>query len=668
MALSLLSPQTSEPRTYEGLEESLNVLSHKALEASLTDMEQAVELAQAFEQWAEKAASLCGQWSGSFRSQAGEMARDLRAGWPVPQVMAQLLRTLLQAHRLLEKERKGEVEKETDIPVASFRRGVEDPRAREGLFIRPEDQGLFQLFLQEAPSFLASIQSDLHLMSRGQKGDLPRVYQLFHSLQGQWGFLGFLEMKELCRQATVLLEPLLSGERAPSGDRVDVLLRVLGACRAQVDRLSRDLSRSSVEVLDSSLILEELLRNRPLLENPSEAPASPEPLLSDLGVINYSQVSDERMEKLLELLWDLTLAQSFLLEGDHTEGLTGKKAVEAARVSKLTRQMRDQLLSARMVPIQALFDQMERSRSYFAQQAGKKVRFVTEGGETEMDKQSISQLTGPLAQILKNAVDHGIESPDERARAGKDPEGVLKVKASQLAGSVILEVEDDGRGLDMEKLKRKGQALGILETEKSSAVRVMEMIFKPGVTTLENAEEGRGLGLDLVEEQVESLFGSIRVQSRSGQGCKFTLKIPKTQSLIEGWVLQAAGKGYLLPLSQVRKITHPAPEGAEGKLAASEEKVPTVHLSQWLGEKNSEDSPQFSVHVESGCHQFRVMVDEVLGKQQVMVRKTRAEGTDKPGVSGEALLPDGKIVWVLDPRQFTAGEKQRVGPEKGPQN
>jgi two-component system, chemotaxis family, sensor kinase CheA len=346
----------------------------------------------------------------------------------------------------------------------------------------------------------------------------------------------------------------------------------------------------------------------------------------------------------------LTLSQTSFLEETLASNLRGKSATDAARIAKYIRQLRDILLSVRMVPIKPLFDQMERTLNQYSRQAQKNVRFVVEGEDSELDKQVLGHLVGPLTQILKNAVEHGIESSEERLKAGKKPEGTLKLKAGQQGGTFFLEVEDDGRGLDMEKLKKKGMALGLFRDEKINPVRIMEMIFKPGITTLEVTEEGRGIGLDLVEEQVEDLHGSVRVQSRPGQGCKFVIKIPRSQALVEGWVVEAGKKRCLLPLSQVRKITHPLPAGKE--IAAEEAALPVVDLAEWLGEKDAKGEAPFSIHVESGSQQFRILVDELHGKQQVLVKKLGKEDVNKPGIRAGAVLADGKLAWILDTKAF----------------
>jgi chemotaxis protein histidine kinase CheA len=654
MPASLLPAKSIEPSVYEELEKNLVVLSQKAVNASVKDLGEALELARGFEKWTQLARASCGEWSHRFYLQAQEMVRDLQAGWPVARTMEVLLRALLQAHRFLEKEQEGESEKETDIPISSVSTNGSFKKKNssdEVLFIRPEDQGLFQLFLQEAPSILAEVQSDLLYLSAGQKTDISRVYQLFHILQGQWGFLGFFQLRILCLHAVSFLEPYLAGESRLIPGKVDFLLRALSSCRSQMEHLQKGLAKGWVEITDASSLLAEIDGQLQVPAEP-QVPASQEMAGASLfQVDNFFKVGDEEMEKLLDLLGELALSQSSFMEETLAAGLKGKSVMESARITKLTRQLRDSLLAQRMVPVKPLFDQMTEIMAGLSHQAGKMVYLTAEGGDSELDKQLVSQLLEPLTQLLKNAVDHGFEPAEERIKAGKPAEGTLKLKANHQAGAFLLEVEDDGRGLNLEKLRQKGLALGILKSEKESPARVMEMIFKPGVTTLESPEEGRGVGLDKVEEAIEAMHGSIRVQSRPGYGCKFIIKIPKSQALVEGLVAEAARKRYLFPLSQVRKITHPAPMGSTRDISPEEALLPVIDLAQWLGGESPKGAAKFSIHVESGSNQFRVLVDEVHGKQQALVRKLGAKEEGR-GIRGGAVLADGKMGWILDTREL----------------
>lgn len=664
--------ETLRPHTSQDLTDDLNALSRRVVQANFGDPEAALDLAREFEVWAQRAQKTSGEWSNTCHEMAQGLVKELKEGLAPAKAMEKLLRTLLQIHRLLENEQRGEAENDSrSLSPPAQGRFDENPRKGDELYIRPEDQGLFQLFLHEAPTFLSGIQSNLLLLISKQKADVQQIFRLFHVLAGQWSFLGFLQMRQVCQAVQTLLEPLLSGAQEPSGAHLDGLLKALGACRSQVNRIARGLAKEHVEVWDATPILQELLEqmapqvpeavpSRGELENQMarslEGGHTPEDpawtMPPPLGSEEPLRLQDEFLEGLLSLLGDLMFSQAGFLEETLAQNLKGRSATEAARITKLTRQLRDQLLSLCMVPLKPLFERLAWNLARISRQAGKRVSLTLEGTDIEVDKQLLPQLAGPLSQLLQNAVEHGIEAEAERVRAGKTPEGAVRVKATLQAGSVVLEVEDDGHGLDLEKIRKKIRELGLLTDEKTPPSRLMEMIFKPGVTTLKDLGEEHGQGLDQVESQVENLFGSIHVQSKAGQGCKFTLKVPRTQALIEGWVVEAAGKLYLLPLSQVRKITHPVPAGSEKENLPEDAAAPIVDLGRWMKEPGGGDTSKFSVHVEAGSSRFQLQVDEVHGKQQVLVWKKSRETNPKPGLCGEALLPDGKVVWVLDTRQL----------------
>jgi len=520
---------------------------------------------------------------------------------------------------------------------------------KEYLFVRPEDIGLFHIFSQEAPVLLSGIQSSLMLLKSGQRADVPQLYRWFHILRAQWAFLGFYQMRQLCGTTENLLEPFLISSEIPAEDYLDSLLKAMASCRLQVDRITRGLSMERIEVWDAEPVLTAMKRQAAELTDSSRG-VKPVEGLAEIFVRalqdeKFFKIQDEQMDDLLQLLGDLSIDQAAFLEEVPGQTLDGKNAATAAHMAKTTKKLRDLFLSLRLVSCRPLFEQADGAVQRFSWMAEKKIQLVVEGMDMQVDRPLLSALSGALLQLLKNAVEHGIESEAERLSMGKPAEGKLRLKATQQAGYFLLEVDDDGRGLDLDKLKKKGMDLGILRDEKAPASRVMEMIFKPGVTT--GTQEGRGVGLDQVETLVEGLHGSIRVQSRAGQGCKFLLKFPKSQSLIEGWVVEAGKKEWILPISQVWKITHPTPSVTEKALPPEEASLPALDLGKWLGEEDSE-SPKFSVHVESGSRQFRVMVDEVKGKQQVLMKKQNADQSRKPGILGEAILANGNVGFVMD--------------------
>jgi two-component system chemotaxis sensor kinase CheA len=517
------------------------------------------------------------------------------------------------------------------------------------LYAGLDADSLFHAFLQEASAHHSDIQTELNLLKSGQSADIQRMYRLFHVLQNQWGFLGFYQMRRICGETENILELFLDGKRTLDEDSLDLIVRVLASFRAQAERIVRGIPIKRIEVWDADAVLMAL--ENQVLDLKSRAGQGTVDNLAmafmpALENAKYFKIREEKMEELLELLADLTLSQSALPED--AKGKTGGKNVGTSpREGKVTKKIRDLLLSIRQSSVSPLFEQASWAVQRYALMTGKNIQLTVEGADIHVDRPILSALSGPLLQLLKNAVEHGIEPEAERVAAGKTAEGRLKLKATQQAGSFLLEVEDDGRGLDLDKLRKRGVALGMIRDEKTSASRVMEMIFKPGVTTLDEAEEGRGAGLDQVETLVESLYGSIRVQSRQGQGCKFLLKVPQSQSLVEGWVIEAAEKQWLLPISQVLKITHPSPM-SNSKSASHEDSPLALDLAEWLGEESKSATPKFSVHVESGARQFRILVDEVLGKQQVLVKKSGEKKLGKLEIRGEAILSDGKVAFILD--------------------
>ncbi len=556
-----MAVQAPEPQIQNELDNELKALSRRAIRTDVKDIPAAIDLARAFEEWASRAAPFCGEWCGTFQRQAQEVIAQLRSGDSTAKGIEQLLRFLLQANRFMEKERKGKREKDgLTGDMLSKPPEIELVAPEDQHYVRPEDTGLFQMFVQEAPAFLTAIQTHLMSMSTGQRTDLNQLHQLFRVFQGQWAFLGFLHMAGVCAKSQSLLECFLTAKAPPTAEALDVLLMALGACRSQTDRIARGLPQSRIEVWDASYLLEEMANREGKARESLQASQITEknPIPMEEGKL--FRISEEQLDDLLELFGDLNLSQVILLEETPGAPLKGKGATEAAKMAKLTRQMRDLILSFRMTSIQPLFEKLKREIDLLSRRSGKPVALTLEGERTEVDQQLLPVLFDLMVQLLRNAFDHGFETTQERAKAGKPMEGALRIKASQQMGSIVMEVDDDGRGLDMEKLMEKGRALGILREEKVSQSRIMEMIFKAGVTTLDNPEGTRGVGLDQVESQVESFHGSIRVQNRSGQGCKFILRLPKTQALIEGWVVEADGKRYLLPLSQVRKVTHPTPQ------------------------------------------------------------------------------------------------------------
>jgi two-component system, chemotaxis family, sensor kinase CheA len=317
---------------------------------------------------------------------------------------------------------------------------------------------------------------------------------------------------------------------------------------------------------------------------------------------------------------------------------------------------------------------MSRLARDLSQKTGKLLRMELEGGETELDKRMTEELVDPLIHLIRNAVDHGIESPEARAAAGKPVEARLTLKAGHQGGDFVLRVEDDGAGLSYEKLRQKGTALGFLSQGEASKERLTELIFLPGFSTADKVTEvsGRGVGLDAVKRKILALKGSIQVESREGQGTAFIFRIPLTMALIDGIVVRVGFSRYILPSFHVRQFlalketeSHQVSR-SRGWLTTAFGHIPVVELYEWFGCGAASGSQAVVVHVQVGEREACLVVDEVVGKQQVVVKGLGEHLQGLPGVAGGAILGDGQVGFILDLNALVQGG--RVSPALAAEN
>jgi|GEM_PF-2431443 len=683
MDTSTLQAHSTPPGSVEELRQSLNALSRQAIQANTKESAIVLELVQSFRAWTERARFTGTDWCEDHHHQARELFQQLRDGVPSAQVMEKFLRLLLLTHRMLEKEKTNSAfnpEKETDAPplfrrhvsrkTAPTRSDVLIPKAsartlqmKPGLMhIRTEDLGLFQIFLLDVPVLVEQAQAGLAEIDPEKNIDLGPLFRSFRGLRSTFGFLGFLGAWRLGRETERLLEPLTGGMRTMNENLKDTLSQVLSFFRAQTEQVEEGLSSQSVQALDPANLLDKL-RSIPLpaispeevdklhLEPESE-PSFDLPALSTL-------VRSKQLDGLFENLVDLILSQNRILD-DYRPKAKPQGLAEVAKIQKSALRLRDGILSLGMSPIEPVLAQAYQTAGALGRRKNQALEVTLEGVEVELDQRLLPELKEPLFHLIHNALDHAFESPRDRRARGKKAEGRLSLRARQKDGAFLLEVEDDGRGLDPEQIKRRAVELGWIQDEDIPHSQLLEFIFRPGFSP-KNPRSAEGVpGLDSVRQKMESLLGSIRVQSRPGHGCKFTLKMPRSLALMDGWVVQAAGKKYLIPVAQTIKIE------AADKVASArgDEVVSEMSLAGILGGAPDRPAERLAVLVEAGSNQVRLRVEEVSGKQQVLVKNNK-EGFSVPsGVRAEALLADGNIGWILDIASLLR-EKKTENLEKG---
>jgi two-component system chemotaxis sensor kinase CheA len=390
------------------------------------------------------------------------------------------------------------------------------------------------------------------------------------------------------------------------------------------------------------------------------------------------KVATDRLDRLIDMVGELVIANAMV--GRDIAASTTKKddADDAARLGrnagqmgKIVRELQDLSMSLRMVPVGNAFRKMARVVRDVAHKAGKRAELVVVGGDTELDRNVVDALGDPLVHMVRNSVDHGIEPAEEREAAGKDPVGRVELRAFHKGGSINIEIADDGRGLDPEKIVAKARKNGVLgPDEPISDADALRLIFHAGLSTAEKVTDisGRGVGMDVVKRNLENLRGRVDIASTPGQGSVFTIRLPLTLAVIDGLVVRVgpgpgedgeAGQRYIVPINSVEQSLRPTPEmlsSVQGRgelLHVRGELLPLVRLHDLFDVPPRTTKPEEAivVIVQDNDRRCCLLVDELLGQEQVVIKSLGSLGEQVgpiKGISGGAVLGDGGVSLILD--------------------
>lgn len=372
------------------------------------------------------------------------------------------------------------------------------------------------------------------------------------------------------------------------------------------------------------------------------------------------RIRTERLDRLVNLIGELVISQSMVnQDGIVTMIENYDLLMKVEQVGKVVDELQTLSLSLRMIPLKATFQKMTRLVRDLSQKSRKHVSLVTAGEDTEIDRNMVEVINELLVHMVRNSVDHGIESPDARHAAGKSDTGTLRLSAGHNAGNVVFQIEDDGRGLDRDKILGKAFENGLIESEAGMTDDdIWKLIFKPGFSTAETVTDisGRGVGMDVVLRGIESLHGSIEIDNRPGKGCRFVIKVPLTMAITDGMVIRVENQRFILPTLNIKMSMQARPEdvstvsGRGEMLRFMDGMLPVFRLHR-LFELNANGKPLTDgllVVVEHGTDQAAIHVDELLGQVKV-VAKSLGDGIGRvPGISGGAVLGDGRVGLILD--------------------
>jgi two-component system chemotaxis sensor kinase CheA len=390
------------------------------------------------------------------------------------------------------------------------------------------------------------------------------------------------------------------------------------------------------------------------------------------------RVSVSKVDLLMNMVGELVITQSMLGEID-SDGRVDARRIATLRdglsqLARNTRSLQESVMSLRSMPIGMVFAKVPRLVHDLGRQLGKEVELKLSGQSTELDKTVIEKLSDPLIHLVRNSLDHGLETPEQRVAAGKPEVGILEVRATHRGGEIVVEIIDDGRGIDLQKILARGRKVGLIAPDETpSDEQLRQMIFAPGFSTAEVVSDvsGRGVGMDVVQRNIKSLGGIIHVSSVAGRGTHVTLRLPLTLAIIDGQLVGIGELAYVIPLLSILESVFVDParvshlEGQCEIYRLRNELVPIVDLRRILGVpgERAENEHRLMVVVESEGERLGLLVDELLAQQQVVVKSLEANYGRVDGLSGATILGDGRVALILDVIGIgQLARKKRSGP------
>ncbi|HLR29970.1 MAG TPA: chemotaxis protein CheA [Paenalcaligenes sp.] len=385
------------------------------------------------------------------------------------------------------------------------------------------------------------------------------------------------------------------------------------------------------------------------------------------------RVGVKRVDQIINLVGELVITQAMLVQTAedldpvvHDRLLNGLEQLE-----RNARDLQEAVMAIRMVPMDYVFNRFPRVVRENAQRLGKNIRLVTKGQATELDKSLIERIIDPLTHLVRNCIDHGLEMPEQRLSVGKEAEGVLTLSAQHQGGHIIIEVIDDGAGLNREKILQKAMQQGLVSNENISDEELWQLLFAPGFSTAEKVTEisGRGVGMDVVRRNIQGMGGHVYVTSQKGQGTTTRIVLPLTLAILDGMSVKVGDEVFILPLSHVMESMQPEVSqlrrmtGGEHVLYVRGEYLPVVSLGDVFAVTAHEENPTQAIAVvlQAEDTRFALLVDQLLGQHQVVVKNLETNYKKIPGISAATILGDGSVALIVDVFALHRMNRDRVG-------
>ncbi|HZL41837.1 MAG TPA: chemotaxis protein CheA [Verrucomicrobiae bacterium] len=556
-----------------------------------------------------------------------------------------------------------------------------------------KDKELLREFLKESREHLDNIEQGMLVLenSPGDAEILNTVFRAFHTFKGSAGFLNLGPINRLAHLLESLLDLARQDKLVIERPVIELILRGHDVLKRFVDEIEKQIDGSAPlapiiipmgELKAEVLVLMVTATGAAGMSSndpspraeaiPGEKLRQPEPDSAARRTAGSStvKVDTAKLDALLDLVGEIVIAQSLIVQNvDQLAGIHPHFARNMGQLSRITRDLHRVSMSLRMVPIRSAFQKMARVARDASDKQQKSVQLVTSGEDTELDRGIVEELNDPLLHMVRNAVDHGIEPPEKRRLAGKPPAGTLHLRAYHQSGNIVVELEDDGQGLNRDRILAKAIERGLAAPGQAlSDEEVFGFIFAPGFSTAEKITDlsGRGVGLDVVRRNVERLRGRVEICSKPGAGALFKITLPLTLAIIDGLIVKVGEERYVIPTLSVRESFRPTADRIsriQGRAEVVDVRgrlVPMLRLYEFLGLKPASEDPCKSivVVVQSGSRLKCVLVDAILHKQEVVIKNFNEMLAHKNmAFAGAAILGDGRVSLILDVNTLVGMDK-----------
>jgi two-component system, chemotaxis family, sensor kinase CheA len=554
-----------------------------------------------------------------------------------------------------------------------------------------EDRELLNDFILESRDHLTQVEVQMITLEKDPADSeaINTVFRAFHTIKGLAGFLGLDDIGKIAHETETLLDLARNHKLTISSATVDLVLAAADFLKTSLLHLEERMAGSYAGPAPENHVLLDRIHSAGagLVEEPAPSPESQPDYVAILPAeqpespgtewtgperragedrraraaeAHCVKVDTAKLDYLVDMAGEMVIAESMVRHHPELAALHSPAVLHSlAQLARITSDLQKTAMAMRMVPIGGLFQKMNRLIRDLARKTGKRAELEAIGADTELDRNVVEELADLLMHMVRNAVDHGLESDEERLAVGKDPVGRVRLRACHQAGHIVIEVADDGRGLNLDRILDKARRMGLIEDGSNlSETEVFNLIFHPGFSTAAEITDvsGRGVGMDVVKKRIQKLRGQVEIKSTPGRGTSFLLRMPLTLAIIDGLVVGVGRERYVVPIFSVREMLRPSDEmvftleGRQEMALVRNNLMPMVRLYKRFGVQPRSEDPTKSVLIvaEAAGRSFCLMVDELIGKQEVVIKTLGETIKDIPGVAGGAILGDGRVGLILD--------------------